>query len=331
MQSSIYTKNNKKDIILSIFNKAYKKLESKLIYVFLCGGNGNESFHIRNDIKIMLNTDYKHIKVLYPEDIFKEIESSYPEKDMLELETILANNSDSICIICESFGSATELGDLTNRSYNDELLHKIISVIGYDYKIENSFINKGPIKRIKSKNKGTRAKVYDFNSQEPYSDDEIKGLKNKLCGELVLEFNKIKKNHKTFSFHIKENTELNNFLGLAYFILLIIYFYKKIEKNILKNNLKELFNSLSITYEGKKRELNFYYQIATNYLESHKFITKEANSNSYLLTEIGDRYVTENLFKNIELSKKERKAIDNIRYTIMYNQLYNEKKGGCTS
>ena len=108
------------------------------MYVFLCGGdckfNGSEkNKQIRNAIKSKLenNADYK-IKVLYPEELFfddskKNLSEYFKQRDLLELETILANNSNIVCIICESIGSATELGAFTN--YRDpeknELLDKL--------------------------------------------------------------------------------------------------------------------------------------------------------------------------------------------------------------
>ena len=124
--SSIFVKNSIQEILKTIYENIYLKFENKFIYVFLCGGSCKEnSKEIRNDISDLLLKN-ENISVLYPEDVFfeKNEKKLFPDKDLLELETVLANNSDIVCIICESYGSASELGAFTNRLDN-ALINKV--------------------------------------------------------------------------------------------------------------------------------------------------------------------------------------------------------------
>lgn len=66
--------------------------------------------------------------------------------DMLTFEELLAELSDSIIVIVESDGTKCELGAFT---LNDRLCEKLIIINDEKYSNMNSFINHGPIKKLK--------------------------------------------------------------------------------------------------------------------------------------------------------------------------------------
>ncbi len=70
--------------------------------------------------------------------------------DLLEYENLLADNSDMVCIICESMGSAVELGAFVG---NRKLEQKLIVCINQKFARDKSFIMMGPVKHIKKINK----------------------------------------------------------------------------------------------------------------------------------------------------------------------------------
>ena len=89
-----------------IFDDVFCKTFTQSFFIFLCGGADKR--HIRNKIRIQLETN--GLQVLYPEDLFMDMLNRDKKADLLEYENLLASNSDIVCIICESMGSAVELG-----------------------------------------------------------------------------------------------------------------------------------------------------------------------------------------------------------------------------
>lgn len=320
--SSIFVKNSIQEILKTIYENIYLKFENKFIYVFLCGGSCKEnSKEIRNDIRDLLLKN-GNISVLYPEDVFfeKNEKKLFPDKDLLELETVLANNSDIVCIICESYGSASELGAFTNRLDN-ALINKVVSVIYSNFEGDSSFINDGPIHRIKKNNKNN-ACVYD-NKQEN---------KNKLCNDLLNVFKNIKRNHKQ-DIIIKQNSVLTSFISLASLYLMLIYFLKPISGMKLERYTEEFLNEMKVRYEKDNRDLSFYHKIAIRYLVNSEYIKYEnENSSDFILTEKGNNYVEKHL-KTTITNPKDIKRLENLKYTTIYNRLYtkNKKKGDYVS
>lgn len=317
MTTSIYIKNDILEILKTIHENIYLKLENKFMYVFLCGGNCAEGqSHIRDDIRDLLHRQEKeNIVVLYPEDLFFENKTKtiFPKKDLLELETVLANNSDVVCIICESLGSASELGAFTNRSDNS-LLNKVVSVVYKKFETDSSFINDGPIKRIKNLNK-EKACIYDCDNKD----------KSKLCSDLVKVFKNIKKSSGN-EIIITEGSTLSSFLSLASFCLLIIYFLRPVSSKELGVYLESFLNDINVKYESDTRGLEFYQRIAINYLYHNKYIVYESEEkHNYVLTQKGSEYVQKHLASG-NFNKTDLKRTDNTRLTSLYRNLYTNKK-----
>ena len=146
--------SNKDCIKLStkIREDIYKPAYNFKTTIFLCGARIDNKDKIRYKIAEKLQS-YKYsfrYDIIYPEGIFDELLHSAKTKDLLSLESLLADSVDSIVLIPESPGSFAELGSFANDS---KLREKIICLIDKKYRKDKSFINKGPIKLIKETNK----------------------------------------------------------------------------------------------------------------------------------------------------------------------------------
>ena len=326
-------KRKNTNIFDEIFMDIYSKLECNIIYVFLCGGdcsNIEENHQIRNAIKELLIEKSKNkIQVLYPEELFfdsasKNISKYFRKKDLLELETILAHNSNAVCIICESMGSATELGAFTNyRSIEkNELLDKLIAVTFSKYeKYKPSFISEGPIKRIVNRDKA-KWKLYKY--EDGFDKNNISENQEYLSQELIEEIYKICKKNDKKSYNkifLQPNEPLKNFIGLAYFILIYLFFYNEVKSSDLKLILKDRFEQLQIR---NLDSFDFYYRIAINFLVDNQNFIEKMNS-KYSLTSKGLFYI-KGLLSEIESINQ--KDVDYIRIRTMHNNLYNKKKKG---
>ncbi len=138
----------KSSVIKEIHDKVYLKVRKETVDVFLCGG-ADKKKHIRDEVRNNLIKNNK-IRVLYPEDLFLDILARNKSSDLLSLENFLADNSDYICIICESPGSFVELGAFTNHP---NIREKLIAVVNLEFKRARSFIMLGPIKMIQKMGK----------------------------------------------------------------------------------------------------------------------------------------------------------------------------------
>lgn len=84
--------------------------------------------------------------VYYPETLFAEIANGYEKRDLLTLENLLALSVNSIVIPLESPGTFAELGAFANHKI---LKDKLIIITKQKYRMTRSFINDGPIAKIK--------------------------------------------------------------------------------------------------------------------------------------------------------------------------------------
>ena len=204
-------KSSNIEILNSIYCKVFKKFLFHSSYIFLCGSNVKDINSFRRKINQKLPKLYPDIKIIYPENIFKGYLKDNPKKDMLELETILASNADAICIIHESPGSFAELGAFTydNKS---KFFDRIIVMTEKQHSRKQTFLNVGPIKRIKNKYKKHQIK-YDEN-------DKINPTINLINNLYSLIINVKKTNRPSKQYCIR----ITNLVGLAYFILIYTNF-----------------------------------------------------------------------------------------------------------
>jgi len=119
------------------------------ISIFLCGGNT----HDQNILRKELGNRISHIAskylytVHYPEDMFTELIAGHHGKDLLTLETILANSVKCVVILLQSPGTFTELGAFANHPI---LCNKLVVVIDEKHKGNRSFISLGPVRHLKN-------------------------------------------------------------------------------------------------------------------------------------------------------------------------------------
>lgn len=202
-------------MLKAIYEDIFCNTFSQSCYVFLCGGGGKE--HIRNKVRPLLEDE--QFQILYPEDLFMEMLNRDKKTDLLEYENLLADNSDIICVICESIGSAVELGAFIQ---NENIKKKMVVAVNQKYARHKSFVMMGPVKNLKKTNEEN---VVFFKKDDPYA----------LCCDLSKVFRKLHKkslSNKTQSF--------DNLSAYIAFIPMIVYFYQTISRKILHKSLKAL-------------------------------------------------------------------------------------------
>lgn len=280
-----------------IYDDVFCKTFCQSFFIFLCGGADKQ--HIRNKIRIQLEAN--GFQVLYPEDLFMDMLNRDKKADLLEYENLLASNSDIVCIICESMGSAVELGAFTQ---SEELERKLIVCVNQKYARDKSFIMMGPVKHLEKKHKNS---VLRYKENEPES----------LGDDLIKKFNSLRrlsqKGHKSLSF--------NNLSAYIAFIPIIAYFYKTIKRKELYKTLKELLKaqkSLPLRY-------NQLFNASIKYLiKSGALITKFDDfkyAETFSLSPKG--YMeTSNLLK-LSWAKEKTILQDKIRCAILKGQLNN--------
>lgn len=283
-----------------IYEKIYKSINNYYIDIFLCGGmSTKERMSLRDILKEKLKSN-KKIRVLYPEDLFIELLNVNKDYDLLSLEQFLAENSDFICIVCESAGSLVELGAFTN---NKITLPKIIAMIEEKRKRQNSFIMLGPIKTIKR---------IDKNNVIYYSQKRPEELSKNLATQ-------IKRAYKKHPKYQSENKPIDSIVGLHYFIPIVIYFYSNVEVNQMVRGLDHLLTEhCGCTIKDYRR----LYSSSMKLLYREKIIIQEFQGGDkfYKLTNLGYDFVTEMLDNSVILNRT--KLIDGIRFDIINNEYY---------
>lgn len=196
-----------------IYEDVFCNTFSKSCFVFLCGGAGKDN--IRNAIRPLL--ERKQFQILYPEDLFMEMLNRDKKSDLLEYENLLANNSDIICIICESFGSAVELGAFVQ---NESINNKMVVAVNQKYSRDKSFVMLGPIKHLKKVNESS------FIAFKP---EDLKSLGDDMT-KVFRKLHKSERSNKAQSFDT-----ISAYIG---FIPIIVYFFQTISRRLLHKNLR---------------------------------------------------------------------------------------------
>lgn len=122
---------------------------SNEISLFLCGGSDYGGERLRRAVGNRISqmpSKYKYF-VHYPEDMFFELVLGHQKKDLLSLETLLADSVHSVVILLHSPGTCTELGAFANHP---GLKDKLVVVTDPKYKKSGSFITRGPIRYLKT-------------------------------------------------------------------------------------------------------------------------------------------------------------------------------------
>jgi len=210
------------DIYNSIYEDIFCNTFSQSCYVFLCGGAGKD--HIRNKVRPLL--EHEKFQILYPEDLFMDMLNRDKKSDLLEYENLLADNSDIICVICESIGSAVELGAFVQ---NENIKKKMIVAINRKYSRKKSFVMMGPVKHLKKTNPKY---IIPYNKVD---DPEI------LSSKLTKVFRQLHK--KSIS---NKNQSFNTLSAYIAFVPMIVYFYQSVSRKSLHKNLKNYLQSKDV-------------------------------------------------------------------------------------
>lgn len=305
-------KSSNIEILNSIYNKVFKKFLFHSSYIFLCGRSIKDEDSFRHKINKKLPDSHKDIKIIYPENIFKGYLKDNPKKDMLELETVLASNADAICIIHESPGSFAELGAFTSDN-NSTYFKRIIVLTEKQYSRKQTFLNVGPIKRVKNKYKKHQIMYDEIDLIEP-SINFIDNLYSLIC-------NVKKTNRPSKQYCIR----ITNLVGLAYFILIFLYI-KNTNANIinLKRDLNLFFKSNKeiAKYYGSKNVNDKIYYASIHYLiEQEKFI--EENNGNIKIKRNGIKEIERLIKVTKEKVTNIQNNIDVIKLANLEQKLYN--------
>lgn len=219
MQKALYYEKIYKDVFLH--------LNKPNVDIFLCGGaSTSKKKSFRDTLRKKLEIIEK-INILYPEDLFMEL-LNRKKYNLLELEDILAENSDYIVIVSESPGSYAELGAFAN---NENIRKKTIVLSHTKYKNSRSFITQGPIQHIKKYNKNNVI-YYNDNNIEDCIEQVLKCINISYRNGICYNYNNSKKDIDLIS-------------GQYYYILLLLYFFDELSdiQSIIKGVfLKQKFN-----------------------------------------------------------------------------------------
>ena len=120
-------------------------------FVFLCGKDINiKSGGNRGIVNNFYKKNREDIICVYSEELCKIFKID--TMDLLSFEEILAELSDSIILFLESYGTVCELGAFAMK---ENLLNKLLVFNGQEHFGEKTFINDGPIRKLKSRREGS--------------------------------------------------------------------------------------------------------------------------------------------------------------------------------
>lgn len=281
------------EILDAIYHEFFKRIQQNVVDVFLCGGassKGQKS--TRDKLKKELEKTSK-IRILYPEELFMDILSLNKKHNLLTLEQLLADNCDRICIVCESVGSFVELGAFTN---NDSTFSKVVALVQTKYKNQESFLMQGPIKYIQSQNKGN---VVFYNSN---IEETAKELKQRLFK------------------HNYSGKSIDTIVGLHYFIMLLMFFYRDVPVESVISNLKTLLDKEHIILDNQKFSMLFRSAMKLLYREKTIEQYELHGHKHYRITYKGIN-LCEQLISKIQIYSK-YKLCDKIRLQVLHNAYY---------
>ncbi|MBR1701595.1 MAG: retron St85 family effector protein [Lachnospiraceae bacterium] len=289
-------------IVQTIYNDIFLNLHHNTVDMFLCGGaSTRNNMSNRDKLREHLKNS-KSLSILYPEDLFMEL-LNRKKYDLLTLEKFLAQNSDIICIVCESPGSFVELGAFVN---NENTFDKVVVLLQSKYKNAKSFINQGPVAMVKKNNVNN---VIYFNKNIEDATEQVKELLRKRFWRFSYKSLKYKKRTK----------DINLISGQFYFIMVLLYFYNSINTTKMVQTIKELY--LSRGYEEKQFEVVYTAAIRRLYKEGLlKKVQISDGSNFYELTNKG--YEQVKYILGSAHIKNSTKIIDGIRLKIIRTSYY---------
>jgi hypothetical protein len=285
VETKFHIENSMLEEIHSIFMMTYNTKSN----CFLCGGSSS-SGGIRDKVRAMLlRKSGDNLRIFYPEDLFMEVMNRKKDADLLSLESILANQSHLIFVICESIGSAAELGAFAN---NIETRKKMVVIVNKKYKRQNSFIMTGPVKLIKKEHKEWVV-FYDVNNLDKLIDDLSKIVKSQR--KMI----------------IKKHSSLD-ITDLSRFFMVILYFFRSMSE-------REMFDCVVDFLKTKYDAQDF----STIERPSLKLLFSEGiimkSGENYALTKKGAVSAYSTIMK--DMNSEQIKLCDKIRFDILEKEL----------
>lgn len=280
-----------------IYKNIFTNIINKEIICFLCGkASDNTNPSKRDLLRQKIDSDQKSpiIRIVYAEELFKSIVNIRSEDNLLELENILAESADAIVIVLESAGAFVELGAFSNV---DVLSEKLIVLMSETFKHDESFINLGPVKKLRKKN--NHIIYYRDNS---FEDVTLRTLKAITSYE--------SKKEKQF--------RLQSLIVMIYFVELLIYFFAPI-------TFDELMIILENVIEDDIENLNTRLRASIAYLTRTEKTVISRKNKFYILTAEGYSKL-KNTLKTKETKFGSYAEIDKIRLSILNFKLRKDKK-----
>ncbi len=293
-----YSQDDYKRLSMKIMTDIFRPSKNNKITIFLCGADIRQKDKLRYKIAELINIASKlawtKYELLYPEDIFDELLYGSSSVNLLTLENLLADSVDVILLIPESPGSFAELGAFAN---NVLLRKKIICLVDNQYQKAMSFINKGPIKLIKSE----QADAVIF--LDPF---EIARSSDKIFRNL----RRIKKENVSVGSRL-------NLLEIADFLLPSIFLMQPVAPKMLINLVSNAMENEEAAESATR--------IALSILFKKKFITR-TTFNFIKLTKLGLNEFNKSIIQSprTKLTDKIRE-LDNIRLEILNLNNRNKK------
>lgn len=277
----------------------YGQMMGRNTNIFLCGGASTKgSISIRDRLRNQIESEKNStINILYPEDLLISILNRNKDKNLLDLENFLAQNSDHIIIVAESAGSFVELGAFVN---NKKTVKKVIALIKKQYRRDKSFIMLGPISLLE--NLGKDKVIY-------YEDNKIEQAVGRLKS--------IFREKSSFG----NPLEMNTLVGLSYYILLLLHFYSLLSFEKISSIVNYAQKASNIDDIMIRSSLKFLFQ--------KKWIIKNMNK-SYELSMSGKKEIRwimgidkpKSRKKSISMRKIDVDLYDSLKFDIMYSNYY---------
>lgn len=143
--------------------------------VFICGGH-EDTCPNRRILESYFKKHLPQYLTFRAENSWEVIQNNSKATSALELEEWLADFSDVIIIIVESFGTVAELGAF---SMSSKLRKRLLPIIDIKYEKDNSFLNTGPIRWINKDSNYSPAIYTDFSTIVTCMDEIENKFKNR--------------------------------------------------------------------------------------------------------------------------------------------------------
>ena len=138
--------------------------------LFLCGGNKEKDVPSarRAALSQFVQKYYPNVKVIFAENVYREMLSPSKKSNLFDLESKIFNVSDYVLIILEGYGSFCELGAFSHQS----LREKLVVINDEKQKYSDSFVSLGPLRAI-SEAKNGEVLFYPMDPEGRQNPDRI--------------------------------------------------------------------------------------------------------------------------------------------------------------